>query len=271
MNNDNLLITTKNNNAKNWNDKWNNKNVDLKSLKSYHSSWDEIMNKLKNDKRYSELENYLKQRIVDTNGELNIFPYPDLLYYALALTPLNDVKVIIIGQDPYFNFDKKTKQVQAMGLSFSVPVGVTIPSSLNNIYANLEKYKHIDKSPNHGNLEFWAYQGCFMINTALTVELNDKNCHANKWKWFTDEIIKYISNKLDKVVFVLWGAPALTKKALIDETKHKVVISSHPSGLSFNTPLKQYPAFMKLDCFGEVNKHLQSFKKKQIIWKLPDY
>ena len=157
---------------------------------------------------------------------------------------------------------------EAMGLSFSVPKKVPIPSSLQNIYKNGVKYNRFYKYPNHGNLEFWAYQGVFMLNTALTVQEGCKLSHAKSWEKFSDLVIKYISEKCQNVVFVLWGSYALSKKELIDNLKHKFVISSHPSGLSCNKKLGQYSEFNNLDQFGSVNKYLKIFGKKEIIWQI---
>ena len=131
------------------------------------------------------------------------------------------------------------------------------------IYKNLLKYGHIEKIPEHGCLDYWAYQGCLMLNTSLTVIDGEKNCHSNEWKWFTDKIIEEISNKLNNIVFVLWGGEAYKKIELIDLDKHHVIISSHPSGLSANKEFKSYPAFVNQDHFGIINSYL----KDKIIWR----
>ena len=205
-----------------------------------------------------------------TDGKIKIYPYPNLLFNAFILTPLSNVKVVILGQDPYHCNEIHHDKIipQAMGLSFSVPKGMKIPSSLQNIYKNLLKYKHIEIKPNHGNLSFWAYQGCLMLNTSLTVQHSYPNSHSKYWLPFTDKIIKYISNKLNNIVFVLWGNPALNKLNLIDQNKHKIIISSHPSGLSYNKKLKNYDSFENTDHFGEINKYLKEKNKKQIIWQV---
>lgn len=207
-----------------------------------------------------------------TNDKINIFPYPDLLFYGLNLTPLNKTKVVILGQDPYFNYEElnNNKNIiipQSMGLSFSVPVEIQIPISLINIFKNLLKYKHISKMPIHGNLAFWAIQGVLMLNTSLTVKHKNPNSHSAEWEPLTDELIKYISSCLDHVIFVLWGTSALEKKKLIDENKHTVLITSHPSGLSCNNSLRQYPAFNDYDHFGQINQDLKKHNKRQIIWQ----
>ena len=219
---------------------------------------------------------YFKKRILDplsdelkeSNSIVKIFPYPKLLFNAFNTTPLDSVKVVIIGMDPYFNCINYKNQCipQAMGLSFSVPHNISIPSSLSNIYKNLKKYNHISTGPKHGNLTLWAAQGCLMLNASLTVKYGEPNSHANLWKSLTDKIIKYISDKKENIVFVIWGGSALKKLRLINGNKHKVIISSHPSGLSCNKKLRNYPPFNECDHFGEINKFLKEHKKNTIIW-----
>ena len=131
----------------------------------------------------------------------------------------------------------------------------------------MKNYGHIEEIPKHGNLESWAKQGVLLLNTSLTVQHGYPNSHTMKWEKFTDAVIKYISDNKDKVVFVLWGSPALQKLTLIDkDKKHKIIVSSHPSGLSCHKPLRQYPAFMNYDHFGEINDYLKENKKKTIKW-----
>ena len=131
-----------------------------------------------------------------------MYPLPDLLFNAFHLTDLHKLSVVLIGQDPYFNCDEELNCPEAMGLSFSIPIGIKIPSSLQNIFKNLLKFGHIDEIPKHGNLESLALQGCLMLNSSLSVLGGSeyKNCHQYVWKWFTDEIIKYISNRTKNVV-----------------------------------------------------------------------
>ena len=155
-----------------------------------------------------------------------------------------------------------------MGLSFSVPIGIPIPSSLKNIYKNAIEYGHFFRYPDHGNLEFWAFQGVLLLNTALTVQKGHKNSHSSIWSDFTNAIIEKISNKMNGIVFVLWGAPALTKLSLIDTKKHEILISSHPSGLSNNKQLGKYPAFSSIDQFGTINKLLKKCGKEEIVWQI---
>uniref|UniRef100_A0A0E0PFL3 Uracil-DNA glycosylase n=1 Tax=Oryza rufipogon TaxID=4529 RepID=A0A0E0PFL3_ORYRU len=155
-----------------------------------------------------------------------VYPPPHLVFHALHATPFDRVKAVIIGQDPYHG------PGQAMGLSFSVPEGIKIPSSLANIFKELQKDLGCTV-PSHGNLERWAVQGVLMLNTVLTVREHQANSHAKKgWEQFTDAVIKTISLKKSGIVFILWGNSAQAKTRLIDETKHHILKSAHPSGLS---------------------------------------
>lgn len=248
-------------NIKSWVEKYPNYKVDLKILK-LHESYEEFSEMPVHLENIEKLNTYLSYCLEVTQGKVNIFPYPDLLYNALNTTPLNEIKVVILGQDPYFN------PGQAMGLSFSVMKDIAIPPSLMNIYKNLLKYKHMNIMPNHGNLTFWAQQGCLLLNTTLTVQAKCPNGHEDKWKDSTDALIKFISDKTEHVVFMIWGAPSLKKRDLIDETKHKVIVSSHPSPLSAQNKLRQYDSFMDTDHFGQGNKYLTDNGKTEIVWQI---
>jgi uracil-DNA glycosylase len=205
--------------------------------------------------------NQINDWLADIALRRTIYPAPEYLFGAFMLTSATDLKVVILGQDPYFHHG------QAMGMSFSVPCDVPIPSSLDNIFANMLKYQHIDAKPSHGNLWFIAAQGCLMLNSALTVEDATKASHMKIWERFTDQIIEYISRYMRGVVFVLWGAHAYKKLGLIDLTTHHTVISSHPSGLSANKPMRGYPAFMDCDHFGEINRILVRTNRSPILWR----
>jgi len=206
----------------------------------------------------------------NSDCQINMYPYPDLLWSALNHTDYDDIKTVILGQDPYHGteFIDGIEIPQAMGISFSVPLGIKAPSSLVQIYSNQIKYKNIMKKPIHGNLEFWAYQGCLMLNSSLTVQKNHPGSHMDMWSVLTDHIIKKISDDFENIVFVLWGAPSLTKLQLIDTNKHKIIISSHPSGLSCHNTLRNYPAFVNQDHFGKINKYLKKYDKDPILWQI---
>lgn len=264
-------LNIKNYTIKSWAEEYPQYNVQLNNLK-IHPSWNEFLEDKTVQEYLKKVEDYLSYCLKLTEGKVKIYPYPELVFNTLNVTPLDDVKVVILGQDPYYNSFEINNQIipQAMGLSFSVPIGIDIPPSLVNIYKNLSKFGHFLKTPKHGNLSFWAYQGCLLLNTTLTVQDKCPNGHEKKWSELTDKLIKHISDNTKNVVFVLWGAPALKKleAGLIDKTKHKVIISSHPSPLSCRSKLRQYGSFEETDHFGEINKYLQEHGKEPIIWQL---
>lgn len=184
-----------------------------------------------------------------------IYPPGPLIFNAFNTTPFDEVKVVIIGQDPYHGAE------QAMGLSFSVPDGVKPPPSLVNIYKELKDDLDIP-TPHHGNLTKWAKQGVLLLNAGLTVEAGQAMSHGNiGWHTFTNAVIKKISDKLEGVVFILWGNFARQKKELIDTGKHFVLESAHPSPFSVTK-------FLGNRHFSKTNKILQDQGKKTIDWSL---
>ncbi|KAI5353479.1 PREDICTED: uracil-DNA glycosylase [Prunus dulcis] len=189
-------------------------------------------------------------------GALPIYPPTHLIFNALNSTPFDRVKAVILGQDPYHG------PGQAMGLSFSVPEGVKVPSSLVNIFKEL----HQDLGcsiPSHGNLEKWAVQGVLLLNAVLTVRNHQANSHAKKgWEQFTDAVIKTISQKREGVVFLLWGNSAQQKSKLIDESKHHILKAAHPSGLSANR------GFFGCRHFSRTNQLLEEMGIPSIDWQL---
>ncbi|KAG9442316.1 hypothetical protein H6P81_018170 [Aristolochia fimbriata] len=192
----------------------------------------------------------------EMQGSVKIYPPQFLIFNALNSTPFSRVKVVIIGQDPYHG------PGQAMGLSFSVPEGVKIPSSLVNIFKEI--HKDVGCSiPSHGNLERWAVQGVLLLNTVLTVRHHQPNSHAKKgWETFTDAIIQTISQKKTGLVFLLWGNFAQQKAKLIDESKHHILKSAHPSGLSANR------GFFGCRHFSKTNEILERMGSLPIDWGL---
>jgi uracil-DNA glycosylase len=261
------MLSTENYEYETWGKTFPNEKVNLSTLK-IHSSWKKLIKDEIDENYFDKLEKFLSKCLKVTKGDIKIYPYPDLVFNAFNTTPFNKIKVVILGQDPYHNNEEHKDEIipQAMGLSFSIPVGIKVPSSLKNIYKNQLKFKQIKDLPDHGNLILWAKQGCLMLNTSLTVQHGHPNSHSKHWKPFTDTIIKTISDNKENVVFMLWGAPALGKLNLIDTKKHKVIISSHPSGLSCHKPLRTYKCFMDEDHFGKTNKFLIKNKKKPIEW-----
>jgi uracil-DNA glycosylase len=187
-----------------------------------------------------------------------IYPPGPLIFNAFNTTPLDNVKVVILGQDPYHN------PGQAHGLSFSVPANVPPPPSLVNIFKEITQDLGIEM-PRNGNLEKWAKQGVLLLNAALTVEANSPMSHSKiGWHEFTNAVIHTISQKKDNVVFMLWGSFAKSKQELIDKTKHLILTAPHPS------PLSAYNGFFGCGHFSKANQWLQSKGLKPIDWSLDE-
>ncbi len=187
-----------------------------------------------------------------------IYPPGPLIFNALNSTPLDKVKVVIIGQDPYHG------PGQAHGLCFSVQPGVPAPPSLQNIYKELQRDLNIP-IPNHGYLQHWAEQGVLLLNTSLTVEQARAGSHAQAgWQHFTDRVIEVVNERCDGVVFLLWGSHAQSKQKLIDPRKHLILKSAHPS------PLSAYRGFLGNGHFSRTNKFLEQNGKTPIDWALPE-
>jgi uracil-DNA glycosylase len=187
-----------------------------------------------------------------------IYPPRPLIFNALNSTPLTQVKVVVIGQDPYHG------PGQAHGLCFSVQPGVKAPPSLVNIYKELKRDLNID-IPSHGNLQHWAEQGVLLLNTSLTVEHGIAGSHAKVgWQTFTDKVIEVASQQQERLVFLLWGAHAQSKEKLIDVSKHLVLKSVHPS------PLSAHRGFIGNGHFSRTNKFLQQHGLSPIDWRLPE-
>jgi uracil-DNA glycosylase len=184
-----------------------------------------------------------------------IYPPEPLIFNAFEKTPFDNVKVVILGQDPYHN------EGEAMGLSFSVPRGKRTPPSLVNIYKEISDDLGLPK-PSHGDLTAWAEQGVFLLNAMLTVEANKAGSHQKMgWQSFTDAVIKKLSDEKTGLVFMLWGNFAKNKKVLIDTEKHLVLESAHPSPLAGN-------AFAGNKHFSQANDYLVENGKKGIDWSI---
>jgi len=201
---------------------------------------------------YKNLQLFLQEQ-VDLGK--TIYPAEALRFHALELTPLENIKVVILGQDPYHG-DK-----QAHGLSFSVPDGIKIPPSLRNIYKELASSIPGYEIPESGNLEHWARQGVLLLNAVLSVEKGNAGSHASRgWEIFTDNIISEINHTQSGVIFLLWGSYAHKKGRLIDTQKHTVLKSTHPS------PLSAYRGFSGCGHFKQVNKILSERGDALINW-----
>jgi len=186
------------------------------------------------------------------------YPQDGAWFRALELTPLDKVKAVILGQDPYHG------PGQAHGLSFSVPPGVRPPPSLANIYKELEADLGIARA-RHGFLEHWARQGVLLLNSVLTVEQAKAGSHRKQgWERFTDAIVRAVNDKQDPVVFMLWGAYAQSKAAAVDAGRHLILKAAHPS------PLSAYNGFLGCKHFSQCNAFLISKGQSPIDWELPD-
>jgi len=207
------------------------------------------------DKPYwTELQQFLAaERVRGT-----VYPPPDEVFAALHLTPYAEVKAVILGQDPYHG------PRQAHGLCFSVRQGIPPPPSLQNIFKELEADLGIPP-PSHGRLDHWARQGVLLLNASLTVRQGRAASHQGKgWEVFTDEVLRAVNAKQERVVFILWGASARRKRTLIDTTRHVVIESAHPS------PLSAANGFFGSRPFSRANAALVEAGRETIDWRIPD-
>ena len=216
-------------------------------------SWKQVLKNEFDKEYFQRITTLLKTEKV--MGKI-IYPPGPLIFNAFNQTPFSEVKVVILGQDPYHN------KGQAHGLSFSVCDGIAKPPSLNNIFKELKNDLGIEISPN-GNLQKWASQGVLMLNASLTVRQNEPGSHAKiGWLQFTDQVIKKISDEKEGIIFILWGKFAQEKQSLIDETKHFVLKAAHPSPFSADN------GFFGCKHFSKTNELLMKQQKAPIDWKL---
>ena len=186
-----------------------------------------------------------------------VYPKNGDIFNAFNTTPFSEVKVVILGQDPYHG------PGQAHGLSFSVPRGIAVPRSLDNIYKELTTDIPGFVKPKHGNLEAWAKQGVLLLNATLTVRAHNAASHQKKgWETFTDEVIRKLSELREGLVFILWGSYAQSKIPLIDGTKHCIIKSVHPS------PLSVERGFWGSKPFSKANDYLVKEGKKPVDWQI---
>ncbi|MGQ0832630.1 MAG: uracil-DNA glycosylase [Microthrixaceae bacterium] len=199
----------------------------------------------------------LQRFVAEERSRHTIYPPKEQVFAALHLTPYASVKVLILGQDPYHGAG------QAHGLCFSVREGVAVPPSLQNIYQELEADLGI-APPNHGCLEAWAAQGVLLLNATLTVRARQAASHQGKgWETFTDAVIRAVNAKEERVVFILWGASARRKRALVDLTRHVVIESAHPS------PLSARNGFFGSRPFSRANQALVDAEREPVDWRIP--
>ena len=217
------------------------------------SSWHEVLSPEKAKPYFVEL----MAKVDKARQEKTVYPPEQDVFNAFAMTPLDEVKVVILGQDPYHGAG------QAHGLSFSVQDGVKIPPSLRNIYKELATDIDGFSIPQHGNLTSWAEQGVLLLNTVLTVEEANANSHAKfGWETFTDAVIDAVNRHTDGVVFLLWGSHAQKKGKHIDREKHKVLHAPHPS------PLSAHRGFLGCKHFSQTNEYLVEKGKTPINWQV---
>ena len=214
-------------------------------------SWKKVLEKEFSEKYFQDLVKFVKQEYNNST----IYPPAKFIFNAFELTPFDKVKVVILGQDPYHGPN------QANGLAFSVNNGIKLPPSLVNIYKEIENDLGIKTINKRGCLDSWAKQGVLLLNATLTVRANQAGSHQNKgWEEFTDSVIKLLSDKKENLVFILWGNYAQKKGVVIDENKHLVIKSAHPS------PLSAYNGFFGSKPFSQTNSYLIFSNQEPINW-----
>lgn len=223
-------------------------------MEFFKNTWDNKLQEEMSKPYFLDMLNFL-------DGEYSskkIYPPRNKIFNALKTTPYGNIKVVILGQDPYHGYG------QAHGLCFSVNKGVALPPSLKNIYKEMHDDLGIVQ-PNHGYLQSWASQGVLMLNTVLTVEEGKPNSHAKiGWQTYTDQIIKIVNTQESPIVFLLWGRNAINKAKYINQNKHLVLTSVHPS------PLSAYGGFFGCKHFSKCNEFLEKNGIEPINWQLPD-
>lgn len=218
----------------------------------FNNSWDEVLENEFSSPYYLKIREFLKFQYIQSGK--TIYPPMAQIFNAFRYTDYNDIKAVILGQDPYHG------ENQANGLAFSVPEGQIIPPSLVNIFKEMANDLN-GKPPSSGDLSYLAKQGVLLLNTSLTVEKGRANSHCNcGWHQFTDRVILHVNSKKEPVVFLLWGRNAINKKSLIDETKHYVLTAAHPS------PLSAHKGFFGCRHFSKTNTILKKHNLQPIKW-----
>ena len=214
-------------------------------------TWEDIIDLEKQKDYYKKLKEEIDKRYETTT----VFPEKQNIFKAFYLTKLDNLKVVILGQDPYHGFG------QAQGLAFSTPANIKNPPSMQNILKEIQSDLGKKSICEDGDLTPWAKQGVLLLNTILTVEEAKPKSHHNLgWEVFTDNVIKYISDNCEDTIFILWGSPAISKTKLIDRKKHHILTAPHPS------PLSSYRGFFGCKHFSQTNDILKSLNKEAIVW-----
>ncbi len=217
-------------------------------------TWAEVLKREKQEPYFKEVLSFVE---AERAAGKTIYPQNSQVFNALALTPFHDVKVVILGQDPYHGPN------QAHGLCFSVKPPTPPPPSLVNIFLELKSDLNIERAK-HGNLEAWARQGVLLLNAVLTVEDGKPGSHANRgWERFTSAVIQHLNDEREHLVFLLWGSYAQKKAECVDRTKHLVLMAPHPS------PLSAHRGFLGCRHFSQANEYLKQHHLAPIDWALP--
>lgn len=217
------------------------------------SSWKSVLSNEFNQDYFKDIKQFI---LNERDKGKEVYPPGKSMFNAFNLTPFNQVKVVIIGQDPYHG------PGQAHGLSFSVPTGIKTPPSLQNIYKEIQNDLGL-AIPNHGNLESWATQGVLLLNAVLSVNANEPASHkAAGWENFTNAVIYYLSQQKSNLVFMLWGRFAQEKELLIDSNKHLILKAAHPS------PFSAHQGFMGCKHFSKTNAYLIQNGISPINWSI---
>jgi len=218
-----------------------------------HASWKQALANEFKKTYFTDLVKY----ITSDRRDNTVFPPSGMIFHAFDL-PLEDVRVVILGQDPYHNAG------QAHGLSFSVPADMPIPPSLRNIYKEACYDLGWAAPPAHGCLEAWVRQGVFLLNTVLTVRAHEPGSHRGMgWEAFTDAVIRALDARQEPMVFILWGKDAQSKRALLDTTRHAVIASPHPS------PMSAHTGFFGSRPFSRANEALEKMGQSPVRWWVP--
>ncbi len=213
--------------------------------------WKDIIELEQNKEYYQKLKTNIDKKY--KNGI--VYPPKDKIFYVFSQTKIENLKIVILGQDPYHG------ENQAQGLAFSTPKEIKNPPSMVNILKEIKSDLNRDSFCLDGDLTIWAEDGVLLLNTILTVDKSSPKSHHNLgWEIFTDNIIKYISLNMDNIIFLLWGASAINKTKLIDKSKHHILTAPHPS------PLSAYRGFFGSKHFSKSNEILKRLNKEQIRW-----